>query len=291
MPRVRRRAQQKGGGHCYLNGLQKTGWLALGLAFVLARSNVFAATSPVAPSLPTSQVELKELVSRWLLRHGQGGAIALGLAVLFWVLLTQLQNIEAGFRMVGQLLSKGRKTVAPDPSVADPSRPIHITIQQPPPPPDSRSTPSVAGALTNLPPARSGFVARAAELQQLATDLAPEAAQVVIHGLPGVGKTTLAVDYAHSHCSFYPGGMWWLDASQGFEPMVLEAVTELEARIGLPKEEGLNLEARLRRCLQSWPGKRKRALLVVASSINMTPRPFSVRVSIHTGQAIPAWAY
>ena len=252
---------------------------------------MFAAASPNSTSLSSSDDPLNTWLFPWLKSHGERGVIVIGVVGLLLGLLSQAQNIEATLRMLGQWLRHGRKPWEPQPPPVEPSRPIHITIQQPPPPSDPRSTPAVAGALTNLLPARSGFVARAAELQKLSDDLASEAAQVVIHGLPGVGITTLALHYAHSHCASYPGGVWWLDASQGFEPMVLEAVMELEARIGLPKEEGLNLEARLRRCLQSWPGKRKRALLVVASSINMTPRPFSVRVSIHTGQAIPAWAY
>ena len=232
------------------------------------------------------------------------------MALLVWggvlALLSQAQNIEAGSRMVGRLFGKGRKPLEPQ---SDPPRQtttasveisgtgnntfagVHVggdlvvnqTPHQHTQPDPGPKTPG--GRLTNLPPDRPGFVARAAELHQLATDLAPEAAQVVIHGLPGVGKTTLARRYAHSHGATYPGGVWWLDASKGFGPMVLEAVTELEARIVLPKEKGLNLEARLRRCFQSWPGEAQKPVLMVVD--NLPPPPEGLEVMRRLTAGLP----
>jgi len=259
--------------------------IALGLLLAIAHEQALAAA---ATSLPKSEEEFKAKVYSWLLSHGQAGGIVLGVVVVGVVFLTQAQNIQATISMLsqflGHVLGHGRKPPEPQPPPVEPSRPIHITIQQPAPPPDFQSTPSVAGALTNLPPVRPGFVARSAELHQLATDLAPEAAQVVIHGMPGVGKTTLARHYAHSHGAAYPGGVWWLDASKGFEPMVLEAVTELEALIpGLGKVEGLTLEARLRRCFQAWPGEKGEAVLLEVDNLPPPPEGLQLMGRLTTG--------
>ncbi|MFN6338726.1 MAG: hypothetical protein ACK41W_08385, partial [Cyanobacteriota bacterium] len=222
--------------------------------------------------MSTSFEDFKTRIGNWLLSYGQAGGIALLLGGGVLALLSQAQNIEAGSRMVGRLFGKGRKPLEPPHTPVEPIRPINVTIHHPPLPSQPQPAAVSPPSFTNLPPDRPGFVARGAELQQLAADLAPEAAQVVIHGLPGVGKTTLARHYAHSHGAAYPGGMWWLDASQGFEPMVLEAVTELEARIpGLGKVEGLTLEARLRRCFQAWPGEKGEAVLLEVD--NLPPPP------------------
>ncbi|MFN9643816.1 MAG: NB-ARC domain-containing protein, partial [Cyanobacteriota bacterium] len=158
-----------------------------------------------------------------------------------------------------------------------------IIIHAPAPPTSEPVPKTPGGRLHKLPSDRPGFVARAAELHQLATDLAPEAAQVVIHGMPGVGKTTLARHYAHGANATYPGGMWWLDASQDFEPMVLDAVMELEAGIGLPKEEGLNLEQRLRRCFQAWPGEKSEAVLLVVDNLPAPPEGLEMMRRLTTG--------
>jgi tetratricopeptide (TPR) repeat protein len=238
------------------------------LVLVSAKGRVFAAASPASTSFSSSDDPLKAWLFPWLKSLGEKGVIVIGVAGLLLWLLSQAQNIEATLRMLGQGLSKGSKPPEPQPPPVEPIRPINITLQQPPPPPDPRSMGALAGALTNLPPARPGFVARVAELDQLARALAPEAAQAVIHGMPGVGKTTLALHYAHSASAFYPGGVWWLDASQGFELMVLEAVTELETRIpGLGAVEGLNLEARMRRCFQNWPGGTEAPVLLVVDNL------------------------
>ncbi|MEB3155880.1 MAG: tetratricopeptide repeat protein [Cyanobacteriota bacterium] len=137
-----------------------------------------------------------------------------------------------------------------------------------PTPADPDAEPPTGLALHNLRPPPEDFVARAKPLRRLAAALAPEGSQVVIHGLPGVGKTTLALAYAHRSVDRYPGGRWWLDASEGFEPMVLRAASELEAGIpGLGPAEGLNPEARLRRCLRTWPGLENAAVLLVVDNL------------------------
>ncbi|MFM8276491.1 MAG: hypothetical protein ACKN89_05790, partial [Cyanobium sp.] len=176
---------------------------------------------------------------------------------MLFLLLFQAQNIKAFMELLAQLFRwlhplflqlKGRRakqqSVTPAPNPAPKNR-FH-----------------------NLPPAPPGFVARTAELQKLTLDLAPEGAQVVIHGMPGVGKTTLALRYAHSSSADFPGGAWWLDASDGFAPMAGGFVSELEARIpGLGPVEGPKLDARLRRCFDHWPGAETEAVLLVVDNL------------------------
>jgi predicted negative regulator of RcsB-dependent stress response len=118
----------------------------------------------------------------------------------------------------------------------------------------------------------------------LATDLAPAGARVVLHGLPGVGKTTLALHYANTARASYPGGVWWLDASEGFEPMALRAVSELEACIsGLGSADGLSLEARLRRCFQAWPGGEEEPILLIADNLPPSGEGMAMERRLTTG--------
>jgi hypothetical protein len=56
------------------------------------------------------------------------------------------------------------------------------------------------------------------QLNQLLDVLSSSRSPLVIHGLPGVGKTSLALHFAVSSASHFPGGSWWLEASEGFEP-------------------------------------------------------------------------
>jgi predicted negative regulator of RcsB-dependent stress response len=275
VPRVRQRAQWGRGG--------RRRWFAwlLGLGLALAIVQALAAGTI---SFPKSEEELKAWVSSSLQRHGPEGGIALGALVVGVMLLSQAQNIESAKRLLGldrkqpdpppasreinnptvQVSGSGNTTLTNVRAKGDVvvSQVIHHH-------PESDHDPKIlASRLNNLPPARPGFVARVAELDQLFNDLASEAAQVVIHGMPGVGKTTLALNYAHSARASYSAGMWWLDASEGFEPMALRAVTELEARIpGLRVVEGLALEARLRRCFHDWPGEEQEPVLLLVDNL------------------------
>lgn len=84
--------------------------------------------------------------------------------------------------------------------------------------PPISSAPPVVPA--QLPPATRVFAARAAELAELDALLAEDTSAVVISaiaGSPGVGKTTLAVHWAHSLADRYPDGALYTNL-RGFDP-------------------------------------------------------------------------
>lgn len=93
-----------------------------------------------------------------------------------------------------------------------------------------------------LPAARGVFVGRAKELQALDDHRqeAPESAIVVLHGLGGIGKTTLALQWAHRQRASFPDGQLFIDL-QGFGPGELidagAALRSLLLGLGLTEEQ------------------------------------------------------
>jgi tetratricopeptide (TPR) repeat protein len=79
----------------------------------------------------------------------------------------------------------------------------------------------------NLRRHNPGFVGRVVELRKLRFQLTGGAVGVVtaVHGIGGMGKTELAVTYAHAYAHTYQGGTWQVDAD-GHTDM-LEAVSQL----------------------------------------------------------------
>ena len=80
----------------------------------------------------------------------------------------------------------------------------------PPPSPSSPTSPEVGPFLVPYPHNRY-FFGRDAILDQIAILLAPRR-PVVVTGVGGLGKTQVAVQYAHQHQAEYPGGVVWLVA-------------------------------------------------------------------------------
>ena len=101
----------------------------------------------------------------------------------------------------------------------------------------------------NLRRHNPGFVGRVEELRHLRAELTGGAVGVVtaVHGLGGMGKTELAVTYAHAYAYAYQGGTWQVDADGHTD--LLEAVSTL----ALSPELGLEVrEEHLTRPPVAW---------------------------------------
>ena len=67
----------------------------------------------------------------------------------------------------------------------------------------------------NLRAANEHFVGRVAQLRQLheAVGVGRTGVITAVHGLGGIGKTELAVQYANDYARSFPGGIWWINAA------------------------------------------------------------------------------
>ncbi|GIF35469.1 FxSxx-COOH system tetratricopeptide repeat protein [Actinoplanes utahensis] len=97
--------------------------------------------------------------------------------------------------------------------------------------PDTPAVPS-AGLLSSMPPRNAYFTGRTDlldEMEQLIS--ARPWSPVVLHGLAGIGKTSLAREYAHRHRDRY-GVVWWIPAEQPSQARA--ALAALGERLDLP---------------------------------------------------------
>ncbi|MCQ0022125.1 NB-ARC domain-containing protein [Streptomyces somaliensis DSM 40738] len=122
-----------------------------------------------------------------------------------------LSSVYAG--LLGPSRRTGDVWTAPAP---DATRPYPPEARRPAPAPEVRSAPGRRPDLLPRPPA--GFIGRAPELRHLAALTGPAdgpAASVppvvLITGPAGVGKTSLALRWAHQHTARYPDGCLFAD--------------------------------------------------------------------------------
>jgi hypothetical protein len=101
----------------------------------------------------------------------------------------------------------------------------------------SGSTPDLAGAVPrvwNVPTRNAAFTGRDSVLDQLRGDLAGDGRAVVVaqalYGLGGVGKTQIALEYAHRFMADYDL-VWWIPAEQPQEMSL--ALAALAGRLGV----------------------------------------------------------
>ena len=94
------------------------------------------------------------------------------------------------------------------------------------------------------------FVGRVAELRVLRHQLTGGAVGLVtaVHGIGGMGKTELAVTYAHAYAHDYQGGTWQVDADGQTD--MLEAVSSL----ALCPELGLEVRQEPLKTGSGWGG-------------------------------------
>jgi tetratricopeptide (TPR) repeat protein len=141
-----------------------------------------------------------------------------------------LATTIAGHARVGKLVTIGHASA------------VHVHL--PPPPPQSllnqlHRTTTTGPVVANLPPRNPNFAGRAELLDQLHQRLGPgQSAAVVqaqaLHGLGGVGKTELALEYAYTHLEDYDL-VWWVGAEQA--AAVPGQLIVLARRLGLSEHD------------------------------------------------------
>ncbi len=114
--------------------------------------------------------------------------------------------------------------------------------------------PKAIGIPHNLP--RSGakkFVGR--DLEELHRQLrqADRLAITALRGMGGIGKTELALQYAHHHLQqeTYPGGMCWLRARE--QELGTQIVGFARSTLGLSLPDDLELSQQVAYCWRHWP--------------------------------------
>ncbi|GJF32408.1 hypothetical protein KNE206_51080 [Kitasatospora sp. NE20-6] len=104
----------------------------------------------------------------------------------------------------------------------------------------------------SVPPRNVSFTGRAEVLSELHARLAEGTTAVVaaphtLYGLGGVGKTQLALEYAHRYKAYYDL-VWWIDAEQ--TELIPVALARLARQIGLPVEADTDTAAVLKDALR-----------------------------------------
>jgi hypothetical protein len=145
-------------------------------------------------------------------------------------------------QMVQAALTGRAKPDSAPPFPAGPDRPGPVPAGQrvmPQEPP----FPGVAPDVFRVPPRNSNFVGRDAELAALQASLADGPATVhSVHGLGGVGKTQLAIEYAYDHATDYNLVFWIAAEEPGSIPDQFTTLAQLLGLEPVPEPEGLQAQ-------------------------------------------------
>lgn len=131
---------------------------------------------------------------------------------------------------------------------------------------------AIPAAMKTLPRDIDSFTGRGAELGELADAAAsaPHSGGVpricVIHGMPGVGKSKLAIHFAHQVASSYPGGQFSVDlCGHSVQRRPVEPKDELSALLlaaGVPRQEIPDELDQRAKAWRHWTAEHKVLLLI-----------------------------
>ncbi len=107
------------------------------------------------------------------------------------------------------------------------------------------------------------FVGRQGFLRQLHRALSGTT-PVALVGLPGMGKTQVAVEYARSFASSYPGGVFWLDASSS--QRLVEQYAAVAGELGMAG--GYHTAREAAQGVRDYLGDSQRSTLVVLDNLS-----------------------
>ncbi|MCB9077748.1 MAG: hypothetical protein H6631_09170 [Anaerolineaceae bacterium] len=175
-------------------------------------------------------------------------------------ILTEIEDIEQELDRLARQQQAG--PAAPDDDFL--AAAYRLLAQQP-----SDAVPDVAP----LPPgsrlplaANPLFVGRQADLMSLARSLTGDRpaviSQAALTGLGGIGKTQLAVEYAHRYGQYFAGGVFWLNFTQAETIPAEIAVCGGPAGLGLyPDQTGLALPDQVALVRSAWQSPLPRLLI------------------------------
>jgi tetratricopeptide (TPR) repeat protein len=197
-----------------------TAWLVavLSPAYLASRLGE-AQLRPVAASDPSGDRGLLVQVA-----NGHPDELLAGRAHVHLVGLTEAEATERLLAFVGQRLP-GRPEAPP--AFLGMHAPVGLGVQPP--------FPGPGPSISNLAPRNPQFSGRGDLLDELGARLNGAGAAVAIHGPGGVGKSELALEYAHRHAAGYDL-VWWVDSATRLQ--ATSSLAELALRMGLGARAG-----------------------------------------------------
>ena len=88
-----------------------------------------------------------------------------------------------------------------------------------------------------------------------------QSAIVALVGMPGVGKSELALHYAWSYGQRYPGGICWIDGRE--DDIAVQIIQFAQRFLGLTPPEDDNPIKQLSYCWQNWPNAPQPVLIII----------------------------
>ena len=113
---------------------------------------------------------------------------------------------------------------------------------------------------------------------------------VLATGIGGIGKTQLAVEFAHRYGRFFAGGVQWVSLADGNPAAVAREVAECGLSMGLwtlPQEKELSLDERVKLTRRAWAGPELR--LVVFDNCDGAPESDNGQPPRDARDLLEAW--